>query len=262
MSIESMSIALHHSKATGTAKVVLLGIANHDGDGGAWPSKATLMHYAGVDQRNVDRAILKLVTLREIRVEDRAGGKPNTPDYLRPNLYHFLLECPAYCDRSRQHRDTRKGARYVPRTLDLLEGIDLPANTPPPGGYAARPPAQAPGDPRAGTPGELNQEPATNLPSPYEGDVRARAGSKAEADRSAAVPQSPSQRDRNAEALDLWKRCPRASDGQHGFDGPDSWCRYCGQAREDGSLYDRHGAPLPPAPNSKASKEAARAVAS
>jgi hypothetical protein len=179
VSVEAIAIALHHSKAKGTAKLVLLGIANHDGDGGAWPSKATLAKYANVDQRNVDRAIKTLVSLAEIRVGISEGGRSNTPDYLRPNLYHFLVECPAYCDRSRQHRDTRKGARYVPRYLELAEELTPPAQAPPEGGSATPPPAQAPGDPTAAAPPELNKEPATNLSSSYDPDASARAGSKA-----------------------------------------------------------------------------------
>ena len=42
MSIELMSLVLHHSVAQPTHKLILLGIANHQGDGGAWPSIETL----------------------------------------------------------------------------------------------------------------------------------------------------------------------------------------------------------------------------
>jgi hypothetical protein len=104
MSVESIAIALHHSRAKGTAKLVLIGIANHDGDGGAWPSVATLAHYAGVDARNVQRAIDKLVALGEIRKDVQAGGDIRVPDHRRPNRYRFLLECPHNCDRTRNHR--------------------------------------------------------------------------------------------------------------------------------------------------------------
>ena len=63
MSVEAISLVLNHSKAKGTAKVVLIGIANHDGDGGSWPSHETLARYAQVDERNVRDAIKKLVDL-------------------------------------------------------------------------------------------------------------------------------------------------------------------------------------------------------
>jgi hypothetical protein len=104
VSVESLAIALHHSRAKGTAKLVLIGIANHDGDGGAWPSVATLAHYAAVDARNVQRALDKLVNLGEIRRDVQAGGDSRVPDHRRPNRYRFLLECPHNCDRTRQHR--------------------------------------------------------------------------------------------------------------------------------------------------------------
>lgn len=104
MSVESISIALHHSKAKGTAKLVLIGIANHDGDGCAWPSVATLAAYAGVDARNVQRAIDTLVKLGEIRRDVQQGGDFRVPDHRRPNRYRFLLECPHNCDRTRNHR--------------------------------------------------------------------------------------------------------------------------------------------------------------
>lgn len=104
MSIESLTLALHHSKATGTTKLVLLGIANHDGDGGAWPSVRTLAKYSAVTPRNVQKAIRDLELLGEIRVHRQAGGTPDMADFERPNRYEFLVRCPDGCDRSSQHR--------------------------------------------------------------------------------------------------------------------------------------------------------------
>lgn len=104
MSVESIAIALHHSRSKGTAKIVLIGIANHDGDGGAWPSVATLARYAGVDARSVQRALDKLVGLHEIRREVQQGGDERVPDHRRPNRYRFLLACPYNCDRTKQHK--------------------------------------------------------------------------------------------------------------------------------------------------------------
>jgi hypothetical protein len=121
MSIESVAIALHHSRSSQATKLVLLGIANHDGDGGAWPSVETLAKYANCSTRNVQKAIAKLIELGEIaepeyvtlpdgsrhRIHER-GGLATTPEHLRPNLYHFILRCPEWCDRSSQHRDIRR----------------------------------------------------------------------------------------------------------------------------------------------------------
>lgn len=103
MSIESMTIALHHSRAVGTPKVVLLGIANHDGDGGSWPSVATLTKYAGVSRGNVQKAISRLEELGEIRRYVQDGGTASMLNHLRPNRYEVTLRCPPGCDRSRSH---------------------------------------------------------------------------------------------------------------------------------------------------------------
>lgn len=104
MSVEAMATVLHHSQASGTAKVVLIGIANHAGDGGAWPSIASLAKYARVDERTVQRAIRKLEELGEIRVHAQSGGTRSTQDRYRPNRYDVLVACPPDCDRSMAHR--------------------------------------------------------------------------------------------------------------------------------------------------------------
>jgi len=120
VSIESMAVVLHHSKAGGTDKLVLLGIANHDGDGGAWPSVATLARYANVEPRQVKRSISRLVELGEVERERQAGGTRNMPDYTRPNLYQVKVTCPPECDRSPQHRIDRKDYRVSYKTPGVL----------------------------------------------------------------------------------------------------------------------------------------------
>ncbi len=107
MSVEHLAVVLHHSKAKGTHKLVLLGIANHMGDGGAWPSVATLARYANVTERSVQRSIQWLQDHGEISVSLQDGGGRDQPDHARPNRYHVHVSCPAWCDRSTNHRDTR-----------------------------------------------------------------------------------------------------------------------------------------------------------
>lgn len=103
-----MAIALHHSRAKGSAKLILVGIANHDGDGGAMPSMATLARYGGVDVRQARKGVRRLEDLGEIRTHVQAGSLPYLEDHEQPNRYDFLLVCPVWCDRSKHHRDTRK----------------------------------------------------------------------------------------------------------------------------------------------------------
>jgi hypothetical protein len=83
-----MSAVLNHSKATGRAKLVLLGIANHQGDQGAWPSIATLARYANASERSVKRDIQDLVELGELLVQVNAA--PVDAQY-KPNLYWVTI---------------------------------------------------------------------------------------------------------------------------------------------------------------------------
>jgi len=104
MSIEALSIVLNHSRATVSAKLVLLGIANHLGPDaweGAWPSQRRLADYANITERGVQEAIKKLVELGELRVSVAAG---NSRNQYKPNLYWIDVECPDDCDRSMGHR--------------------------------------------------------------------------------------------------------------------------------------------------------------
>ena len=88
MSIEAVSLVLNQSKATGRAKLVLLGIANHLGDQGAWPSISTLARYANASERSVKRDIQELVQLGELKVELQ-----NAPTYqqYKTNLYWITI---------------------------------------------------------------------------------------------------------------------------------------------------------------------------
>lgn len=103
-----MAIALHHSRAKGSTKLLLVGIANHDGDGGAMVGMARLATYAGVEVRQARKGIRRLEALGEVRTHVQAGSLEYLEDHEQPNRYDFLLECPVWCDRSRKHRDTRK----------------------------------------------------------------------------------------------------------------------------------------------------------
>lgn len=105
MSVEHIAIVLHHSRAKGTAKLVLIGIANHDGDAGAFPSQETLAKYANVDVRNVRKAIESLVSLGEVAVHERGGLRRMiaSPRH-QSNRYEILVKCPPECDRSPNHR--------------------------------------------------------------------------------------------------------------------------------------------------------------
>ena len=89
MSIEAVAQVLKHSKATGRAKLVLIGIANHMGDQGSWPSISTLAAYANASERSVKRDIQELVELGELVVE--LQNAPVNNQY-KTNLYWITLD--------------------------------------------------------------------------------------------------------------------------------------------------------------------------
>lgn len=92
MSVESMSVALRLQGLPPAEKLLLVGIANHDGDGGAWPSVATLATYVGVTARQVQKLLRKLEERGLLSIEVQAGGTTKTRSDQRPNLYHLHLE--------------------------------------------------------------------------------------------------------------------------------------------------------------------------
>lgn len=142
MSVEHLAVVLHHSAAKGTRKLVLLGIANHQGDGGSWPSVRTLARYANVDRRTVQRAIEWLSDHGEVSVEYQQGGPRDMDDDDRPNMYHVLVTCPSWCDRTTNHRDVRGKPPHLGFSLFRGGGTHAapPATPTPPGGAAPTPP--------------------------------------------------------------------------------------------------------------------------
>jgi hypothetical protein len=118
MSIEAMSAVLHHSKASGATLVIALGIANHQGDGGAYPSRATLARYGRCSERYVKLAIQQLINLGELVVQDRAGRNGT-------NVYIMSVPCPPDCDRTTNHRPVQGGNYASPGGNYASKGGEL-----------------------------------------------------------------------------------------------------------------------------------------
>lgn len=182
MSVEHLAAVLHHSRATGTVKVVLLGIANHAGDGGSWPTVATLARYANVDVRTVQRALARLEELGDVRRHVQAGGDHRTRHHSeRPNLYEVLLECPEGCAGGPNHRPRNGWER-------LEDGTYRPVDNPPPD----RVTPTSPGDtdvtppPDTGVTQTTHSTDATRSPALPQGHARGLGASVAEATVTAA----------------------------------------------------------------------------
>lgn len=104
MSIEAMVGALNHSKAQGAAHIVLLNIANHQGENGAWPSIPTLARLSKLSDRRVQQIITELVALGELVVESRAAGYGS----VKTNRYWVTINCPPTCDGTFAHREVKQ----------------------------------------------------------------------------------------------------------------------------------------------------------
>lgn len=107
MSAEAISAVLHHSRAVGSTKMVLVGIAWHTSDTpelGCFPSQQTLADYANITPRQVRRALQELERLGELEIDKHGGiiGSGNNTT----NRYYIRLDCPEECDNSLWHRYT------------------------------------------------------------------------------------------------------------------------------------------------------------
>lgn len=116
-----MAIVLHHSAAKGGAKIILLGIANHTGEHGAWPSVETLSKYANVDVRSVHRYLSALEDSGELVIHSHGGvmaGRGKT------NLYEIVLGCPPDCDGTFNHRQNNNMTNFANNMTNLVEQHD------------------------------------------------------------------------------------------------------------------------------------------
>ena len=96
-------------------KLLLLGIANHDGDGGAWPSeKATLAMYVGIKERQIRYLIAALVEKGLVTVRVNKGGNADTRTDRRPNSYVSNL--------ANFDRDFNGWQSTAPRTTEVENG--------------------------------------------------------------------------------------------------------------------------------------------
>ena len=88
MSIEISNAVWRESKSTGRARLVLLAIADHQGEIGAWPSIETIAKMVNASERSVQRDIQELVELGELEVHVQKA--PSKGQY-KSNLYWVIL---------------------------------------------------------------------------------------------------------------------------------------------------------------------------
>ena len=83
-----MNAVWRHSRADGRARLVLLAIADHQGEIGAWPSIATLARMVNSSERSVKRDIQYLQEIKELKVE--LQNAPTATQY-KTNRYWVTL---------------------------------------------------------------------------------------------------------------------------------------------------------------------------
>lgn len=88
MSIQVMQAVWQHSKADGRARLVLLAIADHQGEIGAWPSLATIAKMVNASERSVQRDIDYLQNIGELEVHYQQAP---TRSHYKSNLYFVRL---------------------------------------------------------------------------------------------------------------------------------------------------------------------------
>lgn len=115
MSIEKMTTVLYHAEVGGSEKVVLLGIANHEGDGGAYPAVDTLARYANIDRRATQRILRRLEDAGLLASSRRTGAS---------TVYRVLVQCPENCDRTTNHRLVTGGGSDTTGGVSTTGGSD------------------------------------------------------------------------------------------------------------------------------------------
>ena len=83
-----MNAVWRESKSDGRARLVLLAIADHQGEIGAWPSLKTLATMVNASERSVQRDIEYLVEIGELEVHYQQAP---TRNHYKSNLYFITL---------------------------------------------------------------------------------------------------------------------------------------------------------------------------
>lgn len=172
MSLAQMVQVLEHSQSEGKELLVLIAIAERDGEGGAWPSMSWLAKRGRVTESYARRLVRKLEESGEIITDLNGGGGIRTAQHMRTNRYSVNIPCPWYCDRTPEHRDLRESKNEARRPKAWAE-IVLD-NTPAPPTVPNPPTAPNPPHHTEPTPGSVRWgEPSINLPTTPEQSLEA-----------------------------------------------------------------------------------------
>jgi len=104
MSIEISNAVWRTSQSVGRARLVLLAIADHQGEIGAWPSIETLAKMVNASERSVQRDIAELVELGELIKHEQAA--PSRGQY-KSNLYWVNLPTISHQTQDKYQRQSK-----------------------------------------------------------------------------------------------------------------------------------------------------------
>jgi len=123
VSIEISNAVWRESKSSGRARLVLLAIADHQGEIGAWPSIETIAKMVNSSERSVQRDIQELVTLGELEVHVQKA--PSRGQY-KSNLYWVILPSLSGVTKTRSGvTDLDSGVTESPSGVTALGALTL-----------------------------------------------------------------------------------------------------------------------------------------
>jgi hypothetical protein len=120
MSIEIMNAVWRESKSDGRARLVLLAIADHQGEIGAWPSIKRLAQMVNASERSVQRDIQYLQKIGELRVE--VQNAPTQGQY-KSNRYWVTLPSTAGMTESQSGVTNRASGVTADGVQTLIEPL-------------------------------------------------------------------------------------------------------------------------------------------
>lgn len=113
ISVQAISWVLEQSKSSGSARLVLISIANHasiDGDS-CWPAVRTIAREAHISERAVQYALPQLEHLQELKII-RGTGRKHTHRYFMIGYQKWVQDVHPYSERVQTVQ--RKGERIAP----------------------------------------------------------------------------------------------------------------------------------------------------
>jgi hypothetical protein len=98
MSVQATTWVWSNSKTTGTAKLVMLAIADHAWQDGtnAWPSIGRLAKMTGLSEDTVRRAVKQAEELNELAVDRKNGGRAKKGEHASNDYVLLMTEQPPH----------------------------------------------------------------------------------------------------------------------------------------------------------------------